>query len=119
MSAVLAVVVLAAAICAVLLITGRISLPDLASPSAEPPAAAVARPRVRSPGHQKMLEVLEVIAEQTNTRNGFMGGVQPASVTGEELAGLSPAQSEFARLTRLAMDSQGLGREQEAINYFQ
>jgi len=80
-------------------------------------AARSARPRVQPPGHQKMLELLKTIAE-TNTRNVFMGGVL-AGPPGGELAGLSPVQAEFARLTRLAMENQGLGHELEAIDYFQ
>jgi hypothetical protein len=65
-----------------------------------------------------MLELLKTIAAQSSTRNVFMGGVL-AAPAGSELAGLSPVQTEFARLTRLAMENQGLGHEQEAIDYFQ
>ena len=63
-----------------------------------------------------MLELLKTIAE-TNTRNVFMGGLL-AGPPGDELAGLSPVQAEFARLTRTAMEHQGLGNEVEAIDYF-
>ena len=66
-----------------------------------------------------MLDVLNAIAGQTDVRNVFMGGVVSAAPVGGELAGLSPAQTEFARLTRLAVDNQGLGNEQAAIDYFQ
>jgi FG-GAP-like repeat/ASPIC and UnbV len=104
-SAVLAVVALAAAIA-------------IACQRSESPAPASAAPKIQPPGHMRMLEVLKAIAAETNTRNVFMGGVLTAPA-GAELAGLSPAQTEFARLTRLAMDNQGLGHELEAIDYFQ
>jgi len=64
-----------------------------------------------------MLELLKTIAERTDVRNVFMGGL--AAPAAEDLAGLSPVQAEFARLTRLAIDHQGLGHEAEAIDFFQ
>jgi hypothetical protein len=117
-SAALAVVVLVVALCAALLATGRIALPGF---SAQRPSTTTtsAAPKVQPPGHRKMLDLLNAIAEKTDTRNVFMGGVLAAAPAGEELAGLSPVQTEFARLTRLAMDNQGLGHEQEAVNYFE
>jgi hypothetical protein len=65
-----------------------------------------------------MLDLLETIAQQTDTALVFMGGIL-TEPTGEELAGLSPVQVEFARLTRTAVEQQRLGHEREAISYFQ
>jgi len=74
-------------------------------------------PRPQPPGHQRMLALLKTIGERTDTKYVFMGGLLDTP-TDVELAGLSPAQAEFARLTRLAVEQQGLGHEVEAVDYF-
>jgi hypothetical protein len=76
-----------------------------------------AETRPLSPGHRRMLELLQKIADETDTANVFMGGVL-AGPPGEELTGLSPVQAEFVRLTRSAVEQQRLGHEVEAIDRF-
>ena len=76
------------------------------------------RPRVQPPGHRRMLELLRTVAEQTDTANVFMGADLLAGPSRDELAGLSPVQTEFARLTRQAVEQQRLGHEVEAVDLF-
>jgi hypothetical protein len=80
-------------------------------------ASRAARTKGVTPGHQKMLDLLKKIAEETDSANVFMGGLS-VGATKEEIAELPPVQAEFARLSRTAVEAQRLGHELEAIDYF-
>jgi hypothetical protein len=92
-------------------------------PSAAPRAASQSQSTARvnskpqPPGHQKMVELLRSVADETDTANVFMGGLQ-ALATPEEIAALPPVQARFARLSRTAVEQQRLGHELEAIDHF-